>query len=70
MPSKDDFEVVIVRKDTGGGLIPGFLLGLAVGAVAGLLRSPRSGLQTRRQLTQRVQDLKSTAQSKLPGSSN
>lgn len=70
MPSKDDFEVVIVHKDTGSGLIPGFLLGLVAGAVAGLLRSPRSGLQTRRQLTQKVQDLKTSAQSKLPRSSS
>lgn len=69
MPDKDDFEVVVVRKDTGSGLIPGFLVGLAAGAVAGLLRAPKSGLQTRRQITHKLQGVKSSAQSKLPGRS-
>lgn len=67
MASENDVPVIIVRKDTGSGLIPGLLLGLAAGAVAGLLRAPKSGLETRRQITQRLQGARGAVQSKLPG---
>jgi gas vesicle protein len=69
VPNKNepDVDVVIIKQDTGSGAIPGFLLGLLAGAAVGLVRAPRSGLQTRRQLTQRVTALRSRAQSKLPG---
>lgn len=67
MARDDDFEVVVVREDTGSGLIPGFLLGALLGAAIGLIRAPRSGLQTRRVLTHRLQDAVSTARANLPG---
>jgi gas vesicle protein len=67
MAIDDDIEVVVIRKDTGSGLIPGLLLGIAAGALVGLLRAPRPGPDMRRQVTQRASGLRTTVQSKLPG---
>jgi gas vesicle protein len=67
MAIDDDIEVVVIRKDTGSGLIPGLLIGIAAGALVGLFRAPRPGLEMRQQVTQRASGLRSTVQSKLPG---
>ncbi len=67
MAIDDDVEVVVIRRDSGSGLIPGFLLGAAAGALVGLLRAPRSGSDMRRQVTERASTLRASAQSKLPG---
>ncbi len=67
MALDDDIEIVVIRKDTGSGLIPGLLLGVAAGAIVGLLRTPRSGHAIRRQITQRASNARASAQSKLPG---
>lgn len=77
---KDLDEIVIIRRDPDSGWLPGFLLGAAVGAVAGLLRAPKPGKQIRESLLSRgksVKDIavsratsiKDTAQSKLPNRS-
>ena len=67
MADNDDLMVKVIRKDTGSGYIPGFLLGALAGAAIGLIRAPKPGLQMRRQLTQRLNSLRGSAQSRLPG---
>ncbi len=67
MAIDDDIKVVVIRQDTGSGLIPGLLLGVAAGAIVGLLRTPKSGHELRRQITQRASSARASAQSKLPG---
>jgi len=66
MAIDDDIEVVVIRQDTGSGLIPGLLLGAAAGALLWLLRAPRSGPEMRWQVTQRASAMRASAQSKLP----
>lgn len=49
-------------RESGG--FGAFLLGLAVGAVAGLLFAPEAGQGTRRKLSRRLQDLRDFAEDK------
>jgi gas vesicle protein len=50
------------EKDSGGGFFLGFLVGMAVGAVASLLMAPASGEDLRHQLGDKSLELKSQAQ--------
>lgn len=59
---KDQPIVVVEKKDSS---IGPFLLGAAVGAVAGLLFAPRTGEETRRELEEGASQLKDDAGRKL-----
>jgi gas vesicle protein len=51
-------------SDRGGGGFGSFLLGIAVGAVVGMLFAPEAGEGTRRKLSRRLRDLKDLADEK------
>lgn len=63
MSDRGDQPIVVVEK-TGSSVGP-FLLGAAVGAVAGLLFAPRSGEETRREIEEGADRIRQDAERKL-----
>ncbi len=49
-----DREIVVIREDTGGGWIPGVIVGALIGTVVGLFTAPAPGRETRQKLLGRV----------------
>ena len=52
------------ERESGGGSFGAFLLGIAVGAVAGFLFAPDAGEDTRRKLSKRLKNLRDAAEEK------
>lgn len=63
MSDREDQPIVVVEKK--GSSVGAFLLGAAVGAVAGLLFAPRSGEETRREIEEGADRIRQDAERKL-----
>lgn len=63
MSDRENQPIVVVEKK--GSSVGPFLLGAAVGAVAGLLFAPRSGEETRREIEEGADQMRQDAERKL-----
>lgn len=64
MREHDDVPTIIIERDSGGGF-GSFVLGALVGAGLALLFAPQSGEETQRELRERAQRLRESAEGRV-----
>jgi gas vesicle protein len=64
MRDHDEAPVIVIERDTGGG-VGSFVLGALVGAGVALLLAPKSGAETQEELKEQARKLRSAAEERV-----